>query len=133
MDSKLKMETHKIQFKCRILRNIENGFTALEDNSYIINFQDKKLRHQFNPKEEVVITIENVEIEGNEIISGGSSVIYCVLRNFMSNGLQFADYTEKGKETFFWDYRGMITHRTFEKKDVFERDDILRISIQKLE
>ena len=127
------MEYHKIQFKCRILRNIENGFTALEDNSYIIHFQDKKLRHQFNPKEEVVITIENVEIEGNEIIAGGSSVIYCILRNFVSNGLQFADYAEKGKETFFWDYRGMITHRTFEKKDVFERNDILRISIKRLE
>ena len=74
-----------------------------------------------------------VEIEGNEIIAGGSSVIYCILRNFVSNGLQFADYAEKGKETFFWDYRGMITHRTFEKKDVFERNDILRISIKRLE
>ena len=127
-----KMEFHKIQFNCKVYGNIENGFKALEGNIYLIRFQDNKYRHFFNKDDKVVITIENVEQESKESIREGHSVVYCILKSFESNGFKFIDCSEKDDETFFWNYRGMLTYRTFEKKDVFERDSILRIDIKRI-
>jgi len=123
------MEKIRFEFKCRIIRTVENGFTALE-NEYLIQFQDRKHKHLFNSGDEIIVVLENVDAPREEELKGGYSVIYCHLKNYLSNGIQFLDI--KNKQTgFFWNYRGMITNKIFEANDLWEKDSLLRIMIHK--
>jgi len=120
-------ELIKLQFRAKILRIIEDGFKALE-NDYLITFTDKKSMHLFRKGDEVLITIENVDEDGKEEINDGYSVIYCILKNHLSNGFQFVEAGFEPK-SFFWDFRGIITQKSMEKTDYWERNSLLRIAI----
>ena len=121
------MEKIRFEFRCRIIRIVDDGFTALE-NEYLIKFQDKKYKHLFNSGDEIVIVLENVDTPREEENKEGYSVIYCHLKNYLSNGIQFIDAKNK-QSGFFWNYRGMITNKIFETNDLWDKDSILRIMI----
>jgi len=120
-----------LQFKCKIHRLIDNGFTSLDEKEYLIRFEDKNLHHPFNKDDNILITIENVENVQKEIVADGYLVIFCILKSFLSNGFLFIGANSKN-EGFFWTYRGMITHRLFAVNDYFEKNSLLRIMIKKI-
>lgn len=123
------METISLKFKCKIIRILPDGFSALE-KYYRIVFTDRKLKHLFSKGDEVIISIENVEKAGKEEVNDGYSVIYCTLKNYLSNGFQFVDANfENQKSTFFWNYRGFITQESMEENNYWERNTLLRIAI----
>ena len=124
------MEQIKFNFNCRILRIVDDGFIAL-DKEYLIKFQDNKHKHFFNADDEVFIGLENVDEPRDDELKEGYSVIYCQLKNYLSNGIQFLDIKEQ-KKGFFWNYRGVLTHRIFENNDLWEKNSILRIMIRKI-
>ena len=120
----------KFSFKCRIIRVFNNGFTAVLDNGYIIKFQDKKYRPMFHAGDDILVTLENVSEPGQEYARSKYLVIYCILKNYLPNGIQFVNFNEQ-KQGFFWNYRGLITHKLFEESDIWEKDTLLRIMIKK--
>lgn len=121
----------KLEFKIKIKRVLDDGFTGLQED-YMIRFQDKKLKHRFVPSSELVIYIETADkIEVRpDFVSEGYSVFYVVINNFLSNGIQFSDINqEKG---FFWNYRGIITNKYFESNDGWEKGTIIRIMLKQI-
>ena len=126
------MKIFKFSFKCRIIRIFDNGFTAiLDENEYIIKFQDKKYRPLFYVGDEILVTIENGSEPGQEYTRQKYMVIYCTLKNYLPNGIQFVNFNEQ-KHGFFWTYRGFITHKMFEDSDIWEKDTLLRIMIKRV-
>ena len=120
----------KFSFKCKILRVFNNGFTALE-RGYLIKFLDEKNRPLFFRNDEIHVAVEDAEEIGQEIHKPNYMVIYCVLKNYLSNGFQFID-TYGQQKGFFWNYRGVLTHKLFESEDIWERDTLLRIMMRKI-
>lgn len=123
------MDYIKIKFFCVILRMLDDGFIA-QEKGYIIKFFDKKKQHLFNKGDLIAVSIENVEKAGNDTTKQGYSVIFCQLKNYLSNGFQFIDLDEPQKG-FFFNYRGSLSNQRFENNDFWERESILRISIIK--
>lgn len=124
------MEYFKISFNARIRRLLKEGFSALQDE-YLITFQDKKKTHLFEKGDNISITIENANDMGEEIVSKGYSIIYCILKNYVSNGFQFVDVNNQSKG-FFWNYRGLISEKSLEKNEYWDRDTLLKITILKV-
>ncbi len=123
------MEKLSFQLRCKIYRVIENGFTALQDE-YLIMFQDTKHKHQFYPSDEIILAVENSEPAQEELLKG-YSVIYCLLKHYLANGIQFLD-TSNQEKGFFWNYRGVLTNKLFENNDPWKKNSILRIMIRKI-
>ena len=119
------LNKERIEFSCKIIRLIENGFLAEDKDKYRILFEDKKFKHLFKPSDDVVIVIENVDEARDEEIKEGYSVIYCILQSYLSNGIHFIGINEK--HGFFWNYRGQITNQKMEENDYWSKNDILRI------
>ena len=125
------MEKIKIEFKCKIHKLIENGFVGIV-NEYLIQFQDKKYNHLFKPNDTIAFVIENADKPKQEEVQEGYSVLYCVVRNYLSNGFLFID-PESPQKGIFWDYRGLLTHKMFEEHDYWEKNTLLRVMLRKKE
>ena len=125
MDSKF-----KFSFKCTILRVFDNGFTALEEG-YLIQFQDNQWRPPFLCNDNIYISLEDAQDTGPEVNRPNYRVVYCKLKNYLSNGIRFVDCKAE-QRGFFWAYRGFLTHSLFESDDIWEKDTILRIMLRKV-
>lgn len=125
------MERILLKFSAQITRTFPDGFNAvLEDKEYIIKYRDTKIVCPFKINDNLDILIENAEKAGNDIIDERGIMIYVVISSFISNGFLFKDIRESSG--FFWrNVRGLLTFRMFEKSDIYQKDDILRISITK--
>lgn len=124
------MQKFKIEFKCRINRMTQDGFSALENDTYLIRFQDSKHAHIFNDGDTIIISLENTDEPKQETTRNGYSVIYCTLKNHLSNGFQFSDVNSNNG--FFWSYRGIITYKLFENTEIWETGTLIRIMIKRL-
>ena len=120
----------KLQFSCKVKRIIDNGFTAMEGED-LIKFQDSRLKHYFNIGDSLSVTLENVDKEGNETIREGRSVFYVQLKRYLPSGFNFMDVGGEPK-TLFWDFRGFITHKSFENSSPWIKESIIKITIYRL-
>ena len=120
----------KLSFKCRIIRVFPNGFTAILKKGYLIKFQDKNYRIPFHEGDNIFVTLANDTEPRQEYLRPSYLVIYCIIKNFLPNGIQFIDINNQ-KKGFFWDYRGLLTNEIFEESDIWEKDTLLRIMIKK--
>ena len=124
------VQSTKLSFNCKIIRLTDNGFSALE-NEYLIKFEDSRLKHYFKVGDQLSITLENTEKEGNEIVREGYSSFYVQLKRYLANGFNFMDVGGE-PQTFFWDFRGFITHKSFESNSYWSKESIIRILIYRI-
>lgn len=124
------MEIIKFNFECRIERITDEGFSAVLQDGYLIKFKDSKFRYPFHINDNLNISIENVEKAGREEVKYSQATIYVKLYSFIANGFLFRDVgMEKG---FFWNMRGLLTHRKYQTDDIHSENDILKIIIKKV-
>lgn len=116
----------KLEFDTQIIRISNDGFSSLS-NGYVIKFKDNKEKHNFKIGDILHIEIENTTEVENDHITNNHSVIYTKLNSYITNGITFKNFKNSG---FFWDIRGMITHKYFEDNSPWEPNSILRITIK---
>lgn len=121
------MEYIKLEFSARILRILPDGFNAILEDGYLMKFRDSQAQHNFEANDRIIFTIGNINKDEGEEIFNKHSVIYGIITSFISNGFLFKSVNEKSK--FFWSTRGMITHKRFEKDDLFEHNSLVKIEI----
>lgn len=123
-----KMEKLVFQFNCRVIRIASDGIN-LENEGYLIKFRDNRKQHLFSIGDNLSFTIENVEKARDEVITPEKSIIYCIISSFISNGFLFMDVNQE--HGFFWNVRGMLSHKRFETDTLFGHNSLIRISISK--
>ena len=122
------MEHIRFEFFCRVVRKTIDGFIALLDDGYAVKFRDAKYHYFFEENDLLSISVENTEKNSNDEVKEDYAIIYAVLHSFLSNGFLFRDI---GVKKGFWNSRGILTHKKWEKEDLFEEGDILKIIIKK--
>lgn len=118
----------KLEFSAKILRTLPDGFNAILEDGYLIKFRDSQARHDFQANDKITFIIENADKDEGEKIFNNHSVIYGIITSFISNGFLFKSISEKSK--FFWNTRGMLTHKRFERDDYFEHNSLIKIEIK---
>lgn len=121
------MAKFSLEFECRVINVLNDGFNAVE-GGYLIKFRDKK-KHFFSLNDNLRIKIETAENEGIDEIRAEYSIIHAVLNNYTSNGFTFR---EANKKSLWLNIRGMLSYKLFENNSPFENDALLRIIIQKV-
>lgn len=123
------MEHIRFSFHCRVVKKTIDGFIAILEDGYIVKFIDTKYHYFFEYGDLLDITVENIDINSNDEVKENYAIIYVILHSFLSNGFLFRDI--EVKKGWFWSSRGMITHKKWEKDDVFEEGMFLKIIIKK--